>query len=261
MRPPLRANYDEAPRLLNYGYRHVHLVAGGKVPQSVGWQRRGGCLHDIEQDFDADPYGNNGVQMGSALDGTPILALDLDRKELLGTLSIDTATTIVETAKGFHLWYRGVIGNHVNFRGHLGIDIRGRGGYVVAPCSYNAEREFVYRYITPLREPCKLATFDPDWFPDLRIEVKRQVAETVLPPDMERVYRYVDKAEPAVSGEGGHVRFFGLCCRTLRAFPWLNYEQFFQAMACYSVRCLPPWSLKEIEHKCQDAWRKERGGG
>jgi hypothetical protein len=263
MRPQVRANYDERHRLLEAGYRTVHLIPGGKTPEAVGWQRRGGNLFDIAQDFEADPYGNNGVQTGAALDGTPILALDLDRKELLDELrgSIDTDTTIVETAKGYHLWYRGVIGNHVKFRGHQGIDIRGRGGYVVAPWSFNAEKDFIYRYLTPLREPCKLALFDPDWFPDLRQAVKRRVVETAGVPDMERVFRYVDKAEPAVSGQGGHSRFYGLCCRTLRTFPWLNYKQLVQAMACYSVRCLPPWSPKEIEHKCQDAWPTEREGG
>jgi hypothetical protein len=260
MRPPVRANYDERHRLLEAGYRTVHLIPGGKTPESVGWQRRGCSLLEIEEDFQADPYGNNGVQMGSALAGTPILALDLDRKELLDEMrsSLDTDTTIIETAKGYHLWYRGVIGNHVNFHGHRGVDIRGQGGYVVAPWSFNAERDFIYRYLTPLREPQKLAQWDPDWFPDLRQQVKRQVVEVISPPDMERVYRYVDKAEPAISGQNGHGRTFGLACRLVRTFPWLTFDGLMLALRRYSLRCEPSWSEKELVHKATQAMERAR---
>jgi Bifunctional DNA primase/polymerase, N-terminal len=258
---PSRANYDEALRLLGHGFRHVHLIPGGKVPEAVGWQRRGGDLFSIDEDFSADPSGNNGVQMGSALDGTPILALDLDRKELLSELSgvIDTNTTIVETARGVHLWLRGVIGNHVNFRGHQGVDIRGAGGYVVAPSSYNAERDFVYRFLTPLREPAKLAEFHEEWFPDLRKEVKRYVESTCnLTPDLELVYRYCDRAEPAISGNNGHGRTFGLACRLVRTFPWLTFDSLLLALRHYNLRAEPPWSERELIHKCNEALKKAR---
>jgi hypothetical protein len=259
MRLPARANYDERHRLLEAGYRTVHLIPGGKTPEAVGWQRRGDSLFDIEQDFEADPYGNNGVQTGAALDGTPILAIDLDRKELIGELSIDKDTTIFETAKGFHLWYRGTIGNHVRFHGHEGVDIRGQGGYVVAPWSFNAERDFIYRYLTPLREPCQLAEFHEEWFPDLRKEVRRYVEHTCrisAPPDMERVYRYVGKAEPAVSGDNGHGRTFGLACRLVRNFPWLAFDSLMLALRHYNLRCEPPWSERELVHKANQALEK-----
>lgn len=69
---------------------------------------------------------------------------------------------------------------------------------------------------------------------------------------------YTDRAEPAIAGSNGHGKFFGICCRTLRAFPGLTFDQFVEAMTRYSECCLPPWSDREILHKCESSWQKER---
>ncbi len=126
----------------------------------------------------------------------------------------------------------------------------------VVACPSRCERG-VWR-LEGLCRPNELPVMPTDLLADAERARVKTVCELPAAPDVERVYRYIEKAEPAVSGQNGHGKFFGLCCRTLRTFPGLSYNAFVQAMTQYSARCLPPWSPKEIEHKCQDAWQKVR---
>jgi hypothetical protein len=68
-----------------------------------------------------------------------------------------------------------------------------------------------------------------------------------------RARSYLANVPPAVSGQGGHAQAFAAA----RAVVWgfdLGAEAGFELlMGEYNPRCLPPWSERELRHKCADA--------
>jgi hypothetical protein len=88
-----------------------------------------------------------------------------------------------------------------------------------------------------------------------------------LPPKKDEAVRraigYLRRCNPAISGQWGHNRSFGI----VRAIVWgfdLGADLGFQMLKQhYNPVCRPPWSDKELMHKCRDAdtkpYRKPRG--
>lgn len=69
----------------------------------------------------------------------------------------------------------------------------------------------------------------------------------------ERASRYAMMVEPAVSGQGGHSKTFALAVALAHGFN-LSEEQTTALMNAYNLRCLPPWSQKDLNHKIKDAY-------
>jgi hypothetical protein len=67
-----------------------------------------------------------------------------------------------------------------------------------------------------------------------------------------RIMRYIEKVDVAVSGQGGSIPTFRLANVLVHGFA-LCREQALGFMHAYSVKCVPLWSAKEIEHKVDDA--------
>lgn len=81
-----------------------------------------------------------------------------------------------------------------------------------------------------------------------------------MKPNLEtRIEKYLAAVPPAISGADGHrtlfltagklVNGFGLDAETATAFLLAHYNQ----------RCVPPWTEKEIRHKCDDAAKVFQG--
>ena len=78
-------------------------------------------------------------------------------------------------------------------------------------------------------------------------------SKAALPPNIrERVERYLDKGEPAVSGQRGHDTTFRLLSTVINGFA-LSPEEAWAAALYYNHKCEPPWSEKELKHKVHDA--------
>jgi Bifunctional DNA primase/polymerase, N-terminal len=78
-------------------------------------------------------------------------------------------------------------------------------------------------------------------------------ARAPLPPNIrERVERYLDNCEPAVSGQRGHDTTFRVLCQVINGFD-LSPEEALSAALYYNQKCEPPWSEKELKHKVDDA--------
>lgn len=73
-----------------------------------------------------------------------------------------------------------------------------------------------------------------------------------------RIALYLDKIEPAVSGQNGHGQTFHVACVLVHGFG-LSLEEAMPFMKAYSDRCAPPWSLSELKHKLASA--KAKGPG
>jgi hypothetical protein len=75
-----------------------------------------------------------------------------------------------------------------------------------------------------------------------------------------RIKPYLDRSEPSITGEGGcHNKTFSVACEVINGFG-LSFEEGLQAMRYYNLKCVPPWSEKELEHKVDDAVKKSLAG-
>jgi hypothetical protein len=63
----------------------------------------------------------------------------------------------------------------------------------------------------------------------------------------------VAKCAPAVSGQGGHAQTFAVARAVVWGFDLGADAGFDLLWAEYNPRCLPPWSERELRHKCADA--------
>lgn len=72
-----------------------------------------------------------------------------------------------------------------------------------------------------------------------------------------RVIAYLAKCDPAISGNRGHDKTFGVACRVGPGFDLTEDEAFHYLKTQYNPRCQPPWTDKEIRHKIADAYKNE----
>jgi RecA-family ATPase len=71
---------------------------------------------------------------------------------------------------------------------------------------------------------------------------------------IERAQRYIDKCEPAISGQCGHSTAFSVVCSVVNGFA-LDDETAYSLLQGWNLRCQPPWTESELRHKIGDAQR------
>jgi hypothetical protein len=157
----------------------------------------------------------------------------------------------------------GGIKTGANYNG-LPIDVRGSGGLVVAPPSLHKSGSTYGWEVHPDEVAVAPA---PAWLLDwLRsgrgtnkpnAGGKGKVLFTVQAERSEdvqaRAVAYLEKCAPAISGQRGHDQIFEVARAIVYGFN-LGPEVGFDLLAKhYNPRCVPPWSEKELRHKCADA--------
>jgi len=77
-------------------------------------------------------------------------------------------------------------------------------------------------------------------------------------PSIERrAIAYINKIDPAVSGQGGHDTAFRAACAVGPGFDLTPEHAFRLLWEHYNPRCVPPWSETELRHKIDDAYKEE----
>jgi hypothetical protein len=71
----------------------------------------------------------------------------------------------------------------------------------------------------------------------------------------ERAARLLDKAEPSVSGQGGHGKLLAAAGALVNGFALGESEALSLLMSHYNPRCMPPWSEKDVRRKVSEALR------
>ena len=79
---------------------------------------------------------------------------------------------------------------------------------------------------------------------------------------VERARRYVARIEPAIAGQHGDLHTFKVCCRVVRGFG-LTDDEALAVLSEWNLRCIPPWSERELRDKVARARRygHEQVGG
>lgn len=226
-------------------------------------------LEVIRRWWAAMPDANVAIATGPAsnlwvvdLDGLPGMEALADLERIHGPLP--NTISVATPSGGRHLyfsWPEGAsIGCRVKVQG-VPIDVRGAGGYVVAPPSWHFLGQ-CYRW-----ETCKTLATAPSWLLEWLKPPAGNLEYLAPPPapDMtsllaKRIRAYLAECPIAVSGQAGHNTTFAVVCRVVQGFN-LTEEQALPFLMEWNERCVPPWSEREMRHKVQDAIKApgERG--
>lgn len=80
----------------------------------------------------------------------------------------------------------------------------------------------------------------------------RHTPSTVSNSRFDRAVAYVATVDPAISGQGGHNTTWRVARKCAADFE-LSEEDTFRILTIYNLRCVPPWSERELRHKAHDA--------
>lgn len=213
---------------------------GGKKP-AIHWkefQQRQPTLGELRQWFDWDTRHNIGIITGQI---SGIVVVDFDDKERAReffTQHKDIVTVIVKTRRGAHFFFSHSGTQIPNSTGSF--DIRGDGGYVVAPPSVVAGHE--YKFVEGYDD---LRNLNP--LPELVVEKKRTNGRKVTDGK-----KYIS-AIHAVSGEGGHNATFRAACK-LRDAGMTPQEALAALIDWNETNAEPPWTVDELLHKVNDVF-------
>jgi hypothetical protein len=163
---------------------------------------------------------------------------------------------------GRHIYFGSEADSLVGRLGHSsGVDVKTRGGYVVAPPSRHPETDQRYSWIANPREQA-LAEL-PEWLGE---ELRRPHSELgstfghIRFGSIHRLRAWLAKRAPAVSGRNGHTHTLTTALQVLRLADG-DVAAAAAAMAEWNRTCQPPWSAKELERKLSEAARILASGG
>jgi hypothetical protein len=161
------------------------------------------------------------------------------------------ATVEAITGKGRHLYFRwasGIVIRNKQVNPNMpGIDVRGNGGYVLAPPSIHPSGA-VYAWSVDSASSFADA---PDWLLDIVIKGDNGAAPRAATPEEWRTFL----GQEVEGSRRGHAvaRFFGLLLRKyLDPYLALDTVRMFN-----TLRCRPPLSDDEVQEICEEVARRE----
>ena len=85
------------------------------------------------------------------------------------------------------------------------------------------------------------------------------IARAVDPEDnLDRARAYLETCDPAISGQGGHGTTYRVACEVGPGFGLDPDDCLKLLLEHYNPRCQPPWSEKELRHKVDQAYSKDK---
>lgn len=233
-------------------------LLGSKKTPAVAWELYQGRVPTGDEIVIQWPMGGNlGIVTGAV---SRLVVVDCE--------SVDDATwfwksrgqttAVVETPRGIHFYFKHPgqhIGNAQRIKDESGkprYDVRGDGGYVVAPPSEVVEGEGVsksgayrWRYGKHLTSVDLLPVFNPEWRPVARSQASQSKKYT-------DGVAYIAKIH-AVSGQGGHNATWQ-AVNVLRDSGITEAEALAAMVEWNATNADPPWTVAELLHKVRDAF-------
>lgn len=168
----------QCEKYVEFGYSVIPLVPKGKK-SLIAWKEyesRRANIEEIKEWLRKNPEANIGIVTGRI---SNLIVLDVDGKEGVNSLRTNNykipETAKAETGKGYHYYLKYPEDYEIgNFVGILPkVDIRGEGGYVVAPPSlYSTGKKYKWLRFT---EPAEV----PDWLLNLTIKPNHREATSI----------------------------------------------------------------------------------
>lgn len=218
---------EQAKALARQGFKVFPVTIDGKTPEHEGWQSQATSDPETADSLWRDPFGEPIPFNIGVLTGGGLTVLDVDAKkgkpglesldELVTFLGLDDETLTVRTPSGgLHLYYasEGLALRNSASKIRPALDIRGEGGFVVAPGSQIGDK--VYEVVKPVA----VKPIAP-WFAEMcgealpRSENSTQpLVELDTPEAIERAVQWLTKEAPetiADSGNGDHTAYKVAC--------------------------------------------------
>lgn len=151
---------------------------------------------------------------------------------------------MVKTKRGVHFYYRHP-GERVMNGAHIldRYDVRGDGGYVVAPPSRHSEGK--YTFVGKPIPSGELPVFDPSWRPPTDLaKMDKEIADGLA---------YI-RTILAKSGANGHADTFRAAC-CLRDSGLCELEAYAALSEWNKTNAEPPWPEVDLLHKIRDAFQ------
>jgi putative DNA primase/helicase len=239
----------------------------GKVPigRWEAFQRTPPTPDNLRSWFGNGKHRNLGIVTGAV---SGLVAVDCDSVAAVAWADTHLPPTPMrtQTARGEHRYYRhpgdGPVRNAARVQTGdpaVTIDIRGDGGFVVAPCSVHASG-VEYQRLGEWPPVSDLPVFQRSW-----IETRVQPpAPAPAPPAgvpvhggadvLTRARAYLAATPPAIEGQGGDPHTYQVACRLVRGFD-LSDAEALDLLRAWNAGCVPPWSDLELDAKLTSARR------
>lgn len=124
---------------------------------------------------------------------------------------------------------------------------------------YNARRYFAFTGdhldgspFTIEERQAEIDAFLARRFPPDPVRTTPEARSTAKASVFDRARKYLDKVDPAISGQRGHDQTFKAASKLIEGFG-LSIDDARPILKEYSLTCCPPWTDKQIEHKLEDA--------
>lgn len=255
--PHHRHLFHFAAEYVDRGWSVIPLC--GKQPAIASWleYRSRRPTYDELQTWFGQSHGqdhNVGIITGRL---SELVVIDCDRPEAIESWrqAAPSSPLVVRTGGGgAHIYYRmpkdDIVGNRVRVGGQA-LDVRGEGGYVVAPPSRHASG-LLYEWTAPYSDYSldDLPRFDATWLAREPRRERRAAAEHRV----QHASAYIRKIV-AVAGQRGHDQTYKAAC-ILREAGLKPEEALAELVAWNETNAQPPWSLRELLHKVQSAYQR-----
>jgi hypothetical protein len=239
---------DTALRLASMGISVIPIKARDKKPVGAWkeFQTRRATEDEIRVWFANKPTLNIGIVTGAI---SRVVVIDADSEEMATRVGqLYPSPMRSKTSQGRHFFYRHpghTVGNRAKIVG-LALDVRGDGGYVVAPGSTHPSG-IVYLEEGTWGDIEDLPVFQASWLGEqVQPLVNLRTAIT------ERIRSYLDATPGAVEGEAGDAHTFRVACKLVRGYD-LNDDLALDYLSTWNAKCSPPWPLADLREKITGA--------
>jgi hypothetical protein len=252
-----------ARRLTEKGFYIFPCIPNAKEPAIKGWQEAATRNNEqITKWFANDQY-NIGIFTGKFRDNESLVVVDVDQKkgkdgakeiEKLQILGHEFPATFLQTTPtgGKHIVYKTTIpvkqGADVLAKG---LDIRSRGGYIVAVGSkidggfYSAKDAEIVPAPDWIIQKCGYETKTIENKPVVGVDIYGAI---------QRAKSYLEAAPLAVEGEAGDQTTYRVAC-TIKDFGVDERTALGVLCDYWNNRCSPPWPVAELKQKIAHAYR------
>lgn len=254
-----------ATRLADKGFYLFPVKPNGKEPAFNGWQ----AMATRNKEQLAQWFGNSALNIGIFTekfgDNEALVVVDVDQKrgkdgakeieklELLGSEFPDTFKQTTPTT-GQHIIYKTARpvkqGADVLAKG---LDIRSRGGYIVAVGSeidgsfYKAKDAVIAECPEWIVQKCGFETKASE-------DAGKKVEGINVYGAISRAQAYLEQAPIAVEGSGGDQTTYAVACN-VKDFGVDQASAFGLLCDHWNNRCVPPWPIGELKQKIAHAYR------
>jgi len=258
----IHPNESTAQKLAHiYDFKVFLIKPGRKDPMHNGWQEEATNVPaEIEKLFARNPDANIGISCAG------FITLDLDTKNgkdgmaALKTLpALPSTLETITPSGGRHLFFKlpeehpGVPNSTSTLAN--GIDVRSRGGLVVAPGS-KLKDGGAYKFNS---EAARTIADAPEWLIEklgTAGQKKYTTPSDKIPdaPDLnvENARLWLAPQPPAIQGQAGDMRTYAIGCK-LRDLG-VSEQQALELMMEWNDRCDPPWGHNDLATKVKNAF-------